>query len=160
MSNIEPRRRNEAMNVGRARPVRRVVWPEDGQLTRSDQRHERHAESRHAVRLHDLERQGVEGVAEVARDTGIAVAEVEGEVRVSVAEAEGAARVAIADVEARARVLMAEDEEEARRLSKLKWELLNARDNSRRAGEDMEMSAKFAELDDDYFRRRRARGLG
>ncbi len=147
MSNME-RRRNEVLDVGRAEPVRRVVVPRDYQLTRSDQRHERQAESRHVVRLHDLERQGVEGVAEVARDTGVAVAEVE-----------GAARVAIVEVEARARVLMAEDEEEARRLSKLKWELLNARDNSRRAGEDIEMSGKFAELDDDYFRHRRARGL-
>src|SRR5215203_2688843 len=148
---MEPRRRSEAVNVGRTRPVGRVVFPDD-QLTRSDQRHERHAESRHAVRLYELERQGVEGVAEVARDTRITVAEVEGETVVAVAQVEGEARLAIAGVEARACVLMAEDEEEARRLSKLKWELLNARDNSRRAGEDMETSAKFAELDDDFFR--------
>ncbi len=159
MSDIQPRRRSEAVNVGRTQPVGRVVLPGNDQLTWSDQRRERHAESQHAVRLYELERQGVEGVAEVARDTRIALAEVEGETFVAVAEVEGEARLDIAKVEARARVLMAEDEEEARRLSKLKWELLNARDNSRRAGDDMETRAKFAELDDDYFRRRRARGL-
>jgi hypothetical protein len=146
---IEPRRRNEVLDVGRVQPARRVVrGPDEDRLTRSEQRLERHRDSRHVAHLRELQRRGFEGVAEVACDTRITLAEVEGE-----------AEVAIAEKQAEARVLMAEDEEEARRLSELKWHLIRAKSESKLAGDDLEIRAKFAELDDDYFQRRRARGL-
>src|SRR4051812_29215330 len=100
MSNIQPRRRSEAINVGRPRPVR-VVWPEDDRLNRADRRRDRWSASRHVVRLNDFERQAEAGAAEVARDGVIAVAEVEADRKVGIAEASSAAAVATALINAR-----------------------------------------------------------
>ncbi len=146
MSYIE--RRGEARHLAPTVPLP-TAGPLSYRAASGLSRREQKREEAHAEHIEELRRDAVEGAAVVARDAFIVAAHV---------EAEG--RIEQVRVKAEADALMAEDEAQARRLSELKWHLLRAKRESQLVADDMELSAKFAELDDDYFRGRRARGLG
>jgi small-conductance mechanosensitive channel len=80
---MEPRRRSEAVNVGRVRPVSRIANVEEqDRMTRFDRRLDRDSESRHFVRLREVERQTREELAEIAGEGAITVGEIETERKV------------------------------------------------------------------------------
>jgi hypothetical protein len=75
---MEPRRRSEAVNVGRPRPVSRVrVIEEEDQMTWGDRRLDRNLQSRHTLELRQYRRDVEAAAAEAARNAADAAAIIE-----------------------------------------------------------------------------------
>jgi|tagenome__1003787_1003787.scaffolds.fasta_scaffold20368325_2 hypothetical protein len=139
MPSMEPRRRTEVVNVGRARPVPPFPYVHDGDdLTRADRRLDERLQSHHVVALRQIRREAEQGADLLKRDGVIATAGIETNALVT-----------------KAAIL-------ARRQYnyEVKQQLLRARRESQiLAGDDPELAAKCAVLDDDLFQEARLLGL-